>query len=70
MVQAKHLSKVYIHNLEIQKYYKFLKVLCFIPPGDVIEAFLLISKDAPASFIPILNHLERYYISKFIYYYF
>ena len=59
-MQQKKLSLSYINNKEIRFHYKLLKALCFVPPPDVINAFNLISKTAPASFIPMLTYLETY----------
>ena len=63
-MQKKGLSKPYINNIEIRKYYKYLKALCFVPCEDVIEAFTLIQSTAPNSFLPMCTHLENYYIGK------
>ena len=63
-MQKKHLSQSYINNKEIRFHYKLLKALCFVPPADVIPAFNLISETAPISFIPMLTHVEKYYIGK------
>ncbi len=60
----KKLSQDYIKDKQIRQYYKYLKALCFVPPSDLIEVFNIISKDAPTAFVPMLVHLEKYYIGK------
>ncbi len=63
-MQKKDLAKAYVTNPEIRKHFKYLKALCFVPCGDVIEAFNLIRSCSPKSFLPMYTHIEKFYIGK------
>ena len=63
-MQKKHLSIIYIRDKDTRKQYKFLKALCYVPPLMVIQAFKIIRNSAPSSFLPMIDHIEKFFIGK------
>ncbi|CAF1121885.1 unnamed protein product [Brachionus calyciflorus] len=61
-VSKKGLVKTYRLNENFRKFFKYLKVLPFVPLKDTIYAFEFIKSQSPAELAPVIHYFEKNYI--------